>query len=151
MRITSLLMKREVLILEKSELQKYIGATIKELRTKNNMTQGELGDRLGLKHNSISAIERGVNSCDANIIFAIAKIFNIKADDLFPPAELDMSPYIDMIKELKNETPNLDAKDMFFFKKLVEKTLSLGEQERAKFLENIQFVVNYYEKVYGDK
>lgn len=137
--------------MEKSELQKYIGATIKELRIKNNMTQGELGDKLALKHNSISAIERGVNSCDANVIFAIAKIFNVKADDLFPPAEFDVAPYIDMIKDLREETPNLDAKDMFFFKKLVEKTLSLSEQERAKFLENIRFVVDYYDKVYGDK
>lgn len=136
--------------MDKLEIQKYIGANIREYRKKANMTQGELGDRLGLKHNSISAIERGVNSFDATTIFVLANIFNIKVDDLFKSAEFDIESYIKMIEGTKEETPNLDAKDMYFFKKLVEKTLSMDEQERERFLENVRYVVDYYDKVYGD-
>lgn len=133
--------------LQKSELQKYIGAKIREYRVKKKMTQGELGDLLGLKHNSISAIERGVNSFDANTIFSIAKIFEIKADELFPPFDIELESFIDLVQGLREETPDLNAKDLYFFKKLMEKTLSLNEQERENFLSSIQFVVDYYEKI----
>lgn len=138
--------------MDKLEIQKYIGANIRVYRQKANMTQGELGDRLGLKHNSISAIERGVNSLDAKTIFSLALIFNIKVDDLFRTPYFNIDLHIKMVENKREGegTPSFDAKDMYFFKNLIEKTLSMDEQERERFLENIRYVVDYYDKVYGD-
>jgi len=121
--------------IDKSDLQKYIGTRIRELRVKKKMTQEELGDLLGLKHNSISAIERGVNSFDANTIYSIAKIFGIKVDELYP--------------RMDNEPLDLSVEDIQFFKQVMQKTLSLGEKERDHLVGNIKFVVDYYEKING--
>lgn len=128
--------------IDKSDLQKYIGAKIRSLRVKKKMTQEELGDLLGLKHNSISAIERGVNSFDANTIYSITKIFGIKVDELYPHFDNEQS---DSTKEM----PDLSVEDIQFFKQVMQKTLSLGEKEREHLVGNIKYMVDYYEKING--
>lgn len=133
----------------KPELKKYIGAKIRELRKSKGMTQTELGDLLGLKNNSISAIERGVNSFDANMIFTIAKIFDVKADDLFPPTDLDPEPYKDLYTFVKN-IDGLSPEEMFFCKELMEKIAGLDDKRKKKFIENMRFVWNHFDIVYSD-
>lgn len=119
--------------IQKTDLQKYIGTRIREQRVKKKMTQEELGDLLGLKHNSISAIERGVNSFDANTLYSIAKIFGIKVVELYPNYD-------------RTETPDLITEDLNLFKQIMQKTLSLDEKEREHFIGNIKFIVECYEK-----
>lgn len=80
----------------KPELKKYIGAKIRELRRSRKMTQEELGHLIGIRNSAVSAVERGVNSFDANTLFTIAKIFDVKVDDLFPPADLETEPFSDL-------------------------------------------------------
>lgn len=70
--------------MQKEELFKYIGRQIKKHRLFNNLTQKELGLKVGVKHNTISSYESGVNRPEGNILFAIAKALEISIDDLFP-------------------------------------------------------------------
>lgn len=131
----------------KEDLKKYIGEQIRILRKEKNMTQRELGKLLGLKHNSISAIERGVNSFESNMIFKVAKIFNVKADDLFPPLAEKNDPN-DYIFRYAIENTNLEAKDVLMFREIIEKTNYMTELQRKKYIENLLFIANYFEEQY---
>lgn len=68
----------------KYDVSKYVGERIKHYRKLNKMTQKELGMRIGVKHNTISGYESGTNEPEQNILFAIADVFGISINDLFP-------------------------------------------------------------------
>lgn len=128
--------------MNEENLRKYIGSRIRELRQKKKMTQIELGKKLGVAYNTISAYENGRISPDSDKLFLMADILDCKVDDFFPP----MSDYfLDRIKDKRNE--NLSATDMRFFQMLVEKALSMDDKERAKFMESIKFTVEFYDRM----
>ena len=52
-------------------------------RKKNKITQKELAEQLGVKHNAISAWENGVNSIDIDTLFRICKIFGVTVNDMY--------------------------------------------------------------------
>ena len=52
-------------------------------RKKNKITQKELAEKLGVKHNAISSWENGVNSIDIDTLFQICKIFGISVNDMY--------------------------------------------------------------------
>lgn len=66
------------------ELMEYIGSRISEFRKKNKLTQSELGNKIGVKNNTISAYERGAISTDQDILFKLARVFDVSIDDFFP-------------------------------------------------------------------
>lgn len=134
--------------LEAKELDKYIGKKIKEYRTKKGLTQKELGQKLNIGHTTVSGYEKGVISLTSNIIFAIGEILDVKVDDLFPERKLDES-YLEKTKDMYSE--NLNAKEMFFLQKLTEKTAAMNDEERKKFLESIQFTVDFHDKMKEDQ
>src|SRR5690625_898465 len=70
------------------ELMKYIGSRISEFRKKNKLTQSELGNKIGVKNNTISAYERGAISTDQDILFKLARVFDVSIDDFFPDRNL---------------------------------------------------------------
>lgn len=128
--------------MDKAELNKFVGKKIKEYRQKKNLTQKELGSRLGLVHSTISSYERGSISSDSDSLYSLAHELGVKIDSFFPPMELDS---LDRIKDMQKG--NMTPEDMLFFKKLVEKTTSMNDEERKKFLESIKFTVDYYDKM----
>lgn len=71
-------------MISEEELRIYIGRKIKELRKKRSITQGELGKRLGVKNNTISAYERGAISTDQNVLFRLSEIFDVSINEFFP-------------------------------------------------------------------
>lgn len=52
-------------------------------RKKNKITQKELADQLGVKHNAISSWENGVNSIDIDTLFRVCQIFGITVNDMY--------------------------------------------------------------------
>lgn len=60
-----------------------IGETIRELRTKNGLTQKELADKLHLRHTTLGNYERGEREPDAATIEAIADFFGVSVSDFF--------------------------------------------------------------------
>ena len=53
------------------------------LRKKALLSQEELAEKLGVKHNAISSWENGVNSIDIDTLFQICKIFGISVNDMY--------------------------------------------------------------------
>ena len=68
-------------------VSKYVGKQIRKYRRENNLTQKELGLKVGVKHNTISAYESGVNEPEQNMIFALANALGVSVNDLFPPTK----------------------------------------------------------------
>lgn len=56
---------------------------VKEQRTIMNINQAELGRLAGVSRQTISLIERGDYSPSITLSLRLAKIFNIKVDELF--------------------------------------------------------------------
>lgn len=62
----------------------FVAKKIREYRKEAGLTQRELGEKIGVKHNTISSYESGTNEPEQNILFKIADALNISINDLFP-------------------------------------------------------------------
>ena len=62
---------------------KTFGSRIQELRKKNNLTQSELAEKIGLSTNFIGMVERGEGNTSVDKIFKLAKAFNISLAQFF--------------------------------------------------------------------
>lgn len=131
--------------MNEKELSKYVGNRIKEERLKLKMTQKELGEIIGVKHNTISAYELGRNAPEQNAIFKIAAALHVKVDDLFP--NMEGNDKTDDFERALKMASDLKLEDMNFLNELIKKALSLDEEEREKFFESIKFTVDYYNKM----
>lgn len=70
------------------------GNTLKTLRLKENMTQAQLAQRLGLTKSVISAYETGLRLPSYDILIHIAQIYNVSTDYLLGlehKQEIDLS------------------------------------------------------------
>ena len=56
---------------------------IKELRTKFNLTQEELANKVGVRRETIVFLEQGKYNPSLKLAHDVAKILKIKIDDLF--------------------------------------------------------------------
>lgn len=65
-------------------ISKYVGNMIKELRKRRGLTQKQLGEKIGVKHNTISSYESGTNEPEQNILFELARVLDCSIDDFFP-------------------------------------------------------------------
>ena len=59
------------------------GNILKTLRLRENMTQAQLAQKLGLTKSVISAYETGLRLPSYDILIHIAKIYNVSTDYLF--------------------------------------------------------------------
>ena len=62
--------------------QEKIGSLIKEIRKKNNLTQKELADKLGVTYQAVSKWETGLNIPDIAIIKQISEMYNIDINEI---------------------------------------------------------------------
>lgn len=133
--------------MNEKELKEYVGRRIRDERKRKGLTQKELSEKIGVKHNTISSYESGKNAPEQDALFGIARSLDIAVDDLFPEREIDPNKgkFLNQLQSLG--ASNLQLKDMMFLQELIEKTLSMNETERGKFLESIRFTVDYYQKM----
>lgn len=89
-----------------------IGKNIREYRRKNDMTQEELADRLGVSYQSVSRWENGLTYPDIEFLPAIAKLLSCSVDELMgiPEAEKEQKA-VEAFDELRRECmkPDYDA------------------------------------------
>lgn len=90
----------------------YFGNVLKTLRLKENMTQAQLSQKLGLTKSVISAYETGLRLPSYDILIHISKIFNVTTDyllglenkreiDLSGLTEEEISALLALIKAMK--------------------------------------------------
>ncbi len=56
---------------------------IKELRIKNNMSQKQIGENLGISNRAVSKWENGLSMPSAEHIFALSKLFGVSMDSFY--------------------------------------------------------------------
>lgn len=78
---------------------KKIGMKIIEMRKKEDLTQMELADKLGISYQAVSNWERGLTMPDITKLPELAQIFNISIDYL-----LDYSEEVQVVDELINHS-----------------------------------------------
>ena len=88
------------------KLDKYVGQKIKMYRQKKKMSQKELGKLIGVGDSAISAYELGKNSLTLSIIFKIAKILDVKVNDLFPDVDQGTDELMEEIKSWEDNDRN---------------------------------------------
>ena len=59
-----------------------IGSLIFQLRKEKNLTQKQLGEKLGLSDKTISKWERGLGCPDISLLRDISKIFNVNIEKI---------------------------------------------------------------------
>jgi len=69
----------------------HVTNSIRTLRFANReMTQADLADRVGVTRQTVIAIEQGKYSPSLEMAFQIARVFNVRLDEVFQyPAEQD--------------------------------------------------------------
>lgn len=127
------------------ELRQYIGKKIRQFRKRKNITQERLGEKLGVKNNTVSAYERGIIPLDTDTIFKLSEILEVDPSEFFPPMGEQTGKLFNRLQSLN--LANMDVKHMMFLQNLIEKTLSLKGEEREKFIESIKFTVDYYNEM----
>lgn len=70
-----------------TDIKGYVASRIKYYRKTMGLTQKELGEKIGVKHNTVSSYESGKNEPEQNMLFKIASALGISVNDLFPPTE----------------------------------------------------------------
>lgn len=60
--------------------------TIKVYRAKHNMSQSDLARAVGVRRETIGSLENGKYNPSLLLVVAIANVFNVTVEDLFPRA-----------------------------------------------------------------
>lgn len=68
-----------------------VAKNLQYYRKKNNLTQKELAEKIGVKHNSISSWESATNSIDVEILFKICNVLKLSINDLYGVFSNDVS------------------------------------------------------------
>jgi transcriptional regulator with XRE-family HTH domain len=74
----------------KRDLKKAFGKVIKELREDRGLSQQELADTAGIDRSYLSDLERGLNFPSLNIVYSLAEVFKMKANELVGKVDGEM-------------------------------------------------------------
>lgn len=66
------------------ELAIYSGNIIRELRKKHNLTQKELGEKIGVSNSAVANYEKGYRAPLQDTLFSLSDVFDIPIDTFFP-------------------------------------------------------------------
>lgn len=95
-------------------LKQLFGNRIKELRTKNKLTQFELAETVGIDAKHLSHIETGRSFPKAVLIEKLAEKFNVDFNYLFDfPIDKSRSEIIDSINVLLSKSSDKDLDKIY--------------------------------------
>lgn len=82
------------------ELSKYVGSKIKDLREKHGMDQQTLAEKLDTSRVTISRYESGARKANQDVLFKLAKLFNVNINYFFPSIENEVSINLNNFKRV---------------------------------------------------
>lgn len=109
---------------------------IKLLRKELNLTQEKFGERLGMKKNSISQIENGVNSLTEQLLVSICREFSVN-EKWLRTGEGEMFVSLNRTQQIAQLTADLFKGEKDSFKERLLLALSKLDEEEWKVLEKI--------------
>ncbi|WP_197046692.1 helix-turn-helix domain-containing protein [Oceanobacillus salinisoli] len=127
------------------DINKYVGNKIREYRRKNRLNQTQLGEKIGVKQNTIAGYERGESELNYENLHKLANVFEIGIGDLFPPTQSQDNEY-EKAMELDGGK-DLNIKDIDLVRMLLDKALLLEGNERKELLDQVKRAVELFEKM----
>ena len=128
---------------EKSVLKQNLGEVLKDLRTKNRMTQEFVGETIGVSRQAVSKWENGLALPDITLIPALAGFFGVSADYLL---EIDTEYSDKVIENVLGEVSRLKhiakAEEGIA---LIEKTLRSYPNNHKLLAEWVELKVHTFE------
>lgn len=82
------------------------GERIYELRNKNNMSQGDLADRLEVSRQTVSKWENSMCKPEADKLIQLSEIFNVSIDYILKGEQTPSDPVYVYVKDTDGETKN---------------------------------------------
>ncbi|WP_025728466.1 XRE family transcriptional regulator [Atopobacter phocae] len=90
------------------ELAVYSGNIIRKYRKELNMTQQELGEKVGVSNSAIANYEKGFRAPLQDTLFKLADVFNVSINEFFPNTEknneLDIMYIYNQLEQTRQET-----------------------------------------------
>ena len=145
--------------------QESIGKLIKELRQKNNLTQKDLADSLGVTYQAVSKWENGKNIPDIAIIKEISNKYNIDINDLLEGKNkvkkkknmLLLIPLLSIILLAVTILIIVNSNSQFEFKNISSKcsdfklsgSVAYNKDHSSLFISNIEFCGKEDNEVYS--
>ena len=109
-----------------------IGTKIKELRRRQDLTQEQLADILGVAYQTVSKWECGTTSPDLSMIAPIARFFKVSADELFGLSESADEARRRELRERWGKTwDNGDVVERY----------EISKQAHAEFPDNFEYLI----------
>lgn len=124
------------------EAKKVVSENLKRFLASRNLSQIELSERLGIPKQTLNGYVKGTSLPTPGNTEKIAQFFNVSKGDIDPRFKATLLQDYNLNEALRK----LNDKESEFFEALLEKTLSLGEEERKNFLENVRFAVEFFNK-----
>lgn len=92
----------------------YVGARLRQRRTLLGMSQGKLGDTVGLTFQQIQKYERGANRIGASRLYDLSRILDVSISYFFDdmPEEISEGRYHEVNKHLSTDVSAFEADDM---------------------------------------
>lgn len=113
-----------------------IAERIKRLRQEQNMTQADLGNKLGVHQKQVSAYERGINVPSTDVLIKLAEVFNVTLDYL--------------AFETKGQPAKLNIQDRELLRRFeVLDKLSDNEKNLAKEMLDLIILKNRFQELAG--
>ncbi len=113
-----------------------IAERIKRLRQEQNMTQADLGNKLGVHQKQVSAYERGINVPSTDVLIKLAEVFNVTLDYL--------------AFETKGQPAKLNIQDRELLRRFeVLDKLSDSEKNLAKEMLDLIILKNRFQELAG--
>nr|WP_296009277.1 helix-turn-helix transcriptional regulator [uncultured Blautia sp.] len=91
------------------EESKELNKRLQNFRKEAHIQQQEMADYCGLSKNYLSAMERGINKCNAHVLISYARKLNVSLDEL--TGLTSERPEETIIPDLKNAIAAMSHKD----------------------------------------
>lgn len=106
-------------------IKETIAKNLKKFRKEKNISQKELGELIGVKNNSISTWESGINAIDTETLCKICKILKVSLNDMVGIKEEETE------KKIQKELNKLNEK---------------GKAEAEKRIKELTYIPEYTEE-----
>ena len=107
-------------------IKENIAKNLKRFREERKLTQKQLAEVLGVRHNTVSTWENGTNSIDVSLLMQICEFLNVSLDDMFGKKRKNI-PTFEMSEDEK---------------KLIFNWRKLSHDNRMKLTGVIEFMFN---------
>lgn len=112
------------------------------MKSKGSMSQVELSELTGIPKQTINGYVKGTSLPTPGNTEKLSRFFNVSKGDIDPRFNTNSLRGYDVEASMSK----LNEKESAFFEQMFEKILSLDENERDNFLENVGFAVELLDK-----